>query len=141
GAGRQAKAGERPIETPSGSTLVVRADPQTASVKVEGALVPVEAAKGGPAVVASKSRDPHEQRWTIKGVGKLTIERSGSTLAVFDIAGLPNSKPTIALTAPPRANSRGSLTLRYSIGDQYGVAAAEPDFPKPPALPQPPPPS
>jgi uncharacterized protein (TIGR02302 family) len=129
--GKHAKTDERPIETPAGSTLVVRADPQTASVKVEGALVPIEAAKGGPAVAAPTSRDPHEQRWTIKGVGKLTIERSGSTLAVFDIVGLPNGKPTIALTGPPRANSRGSLTLRYRIGDQYGVAAAEADFAKP----------
>jgi uncharacterized protein (TIGR02302 family) len=130
--GKRANADERPIETPSGSMLVVRADPQTASAKVEGALVPVETAKGGPGAAASTNRDPHERRWTIKGVGKLTVERSGSPLAVFNIVGLPNSKPTIALTAPPRANSRGSLTLRYRIGDQYGVAAAEADFAKPP---------
>jgi uncharacterized protein (TIGR02302 family) len=132
--GKEARTDGRRIETPNGSTLVVRADPETASAKVEGALVPVETAKASQAAATSPARrDPHEQRWTIKGVGKLTIERSGSTLAVFDIVGLPNGKPTIALTAPPRANSRGSLTLRYRIGDQYGVAAAEADFAKPPA--------
>ncbi len=131
--GKEARADGRPIETPAGSVLVVRTDPETASAKVEGALLPVEAGKGGPAAAPPANHDPHERRWTIKGVGKLTIERGGATLGVFDIVGLPNGKPTIALTAPPRANARGSLTLRYRIGDQYGVAAAEADFAEPPA--------
>ena len=130
--GKEAKAdGPARIETPAGSVLVVRADPQTASAKVEGALTPIEPGKAG-GTSATASRDPHERRWTIKGAGKLTIERNGSTLAAFNIVGLPNGKPTIALTGPPHANARGSLTLRYRIADQYGVAAAEADFVKPP---------
>lgn len=130
--GKAAKAdGPARIETPAGSVLVVRADPQTASAKVEGALTPVEPGKAG-GTSAPASRDPQERRWTIKGAGKLTIERGGSTLAAFNIIGLPNGKPTIALTAPPHANARGSLTLRYRIADQYGVSAAEADFVKPP---------
>jgi len=129
--GKEAKA-ERKIETPSGSVLVVRADPQTASATVEGALIPVESAKAVQ-TNAAPNRDPHEQRWTIKGAGRLTIARNGSTLAAFDIVGLPNGKPVIALTAPPRANARGSLTLRYRLADQYGVSAAEADFAKPAA--------
>ena len=44
---------------------------------------------------------------------------------------IPNGKPTIALTARPRANVRGSLTLAYKLADQYGVASAEADFARP----------
>jgi uncharacterized protein (TIGR02302 family) len=135
--GKEASAG-RPvrIETPAGSTLVVRADADAAAAKVEGALIQVEVAKDGAkstqaGAAPRATRDPGERRWTIKGVGKLTITRNGSTLSTFDIVGLANSKPVIALIAPPHPNARGSLTLRYRTADQYGVAAAEADFAEP----------
>ncbi|HLW92499.1 MAG TPA: TIGR02302 family protein [Roseiarcus sp.] len=125
------------VETPVGSTLVIRADPAKVTATVEGALIPVETAKpddkadpksGG----AAKGGDPVERRWTIKGAGKLAIARDGAALSAFDIAGVPTGKPSIVLIPPPRANLRGSLTLRYRTADQYGIAAAEADFAKPP---------
>ena len=39
--------------------------------------------------------------------------------------------PSIALTAAPKFNARGSMTLKYSVADDYGVASAEANFAKP----------
>ena len=44
---------------------------------------------------------------------------------VVDLVAIPDKPPTIALRAVPKANARGSLTLSYSVGDDYGVASAE----------------
>jgi uncharacterized protein (TIGR02302 family) len=137
--GKEAAAGGAvKIETPVGSTLVVRADSDKVATKVEGALTAIEAAKPAAGAAAPAAHDPQERRWTIKGAGHLTFSRDGSILSAFDIAGLPNGKPVIALSGPPRPNSRGSLTLRYRTADQYGVAAAEADFAKPQADGKPP---
>jgi uncharacterized protein (TIGR02302 family) len=126
------------IETPAGSTLILRGDAEEVAAKIEGALIPVapagpsaDKATAGAASHDSAGHDSKERRWTIKGSGKLTISRRGSQLSAFDIVGLANGKPVIALLGQPHPNARGSLTLRYRTVDQYGVAAAEADFAKP----------
>ncbi len=120
------------IETPAGSTLILRADAEEVAAKVEGALTPVAPAQtSADKAAAAAGHDPRERRWTVKGSGKLTISRRGSQLSAFDIVGLANGKPVIALLGQPHPNARGSLTLRYRTADQYGLAAAEADFAKP----------
>jgi uncharacterized protein (TIGR02302 family) len=120
------------IETPAGSTLILRADADEVAAKVEGALTPVAPAQtSADKAAAAAGHDPRERRWTVKGSGKLTISRRGSQLSAFDIVGLANGKPVIALLGQPHPNARGSLTLRYRTADQYGLAAAEADFAKP----------
>jgi uncharacterized protein (TIGR02302 family) len=120
------------IVTPVGSILVLRAGDSVVA-RTEGALSAIAPAK---AAVVPQPKAPHdaaagEQRWTIKGDGKLLISREGAPLSTFEIAGTPNDKPTIALTAKPQANVRGSLTLAYKLADQYGVASAQADFARP----------
>jgi uncharacterized protein (TIGR02302 family) len=119
------------ITTPAGSILVLRASDDSVSANAEGALAPIAAAK--PSVPANPSPDPAagERRWTIKGDGKLSVSRNGASLSTFEITGVANQKPTIALTARPQANVRGSLTLAYKLADQYGVASAEANFARP----------
>jgi uncharacterized protein (TIGR02302 family) len=123
------------ITTPVGSILVLRAGDSIAA-QVEGALAPEAPAKtagDAAAAPAPKTADPAagERRWTIKGDGKFLISRDGAPLSSFEITGIANQKPTIALTARPQANLRGSLTLAYKVADQYGVASAEANFARP----------
>ena len=113
------------ITTPVGSILVLRASADSIDARAEGALAPVAPAKS-PADSAAG-----ERRWTIKGDGALRVTRDGAPRSAFEITAVPNRKPTIALTARPQANGRGSLTLAYKLADQYGVASAEADFARP----------
>jgi uncharacterized protein (TIGR02302 family) len=121
------------ITTPAGSILVLRASDNSVSAAAEGALAPVAPPKPAAGEAAKASPDPAaaERRWTIKGDGKLRVSRNGAPLSTFEITGVANEKPTIALTARPRANARGSLTLAYKLADQYGVATAQADFARP----------
>jgi uncharacterized protein (TIGR02302 family) len=125
------------IATPVGSILVLRGGGSIAA-RTEGAFAPVAPAKPTevpPAAQPPAKRAPDaaagERRWTIKGDGKLAISRDGAPLSSFEIVGIANEKPTIALTAKPQANLRGSLTLAYKTADQYGLASAQADFAKP----------
>ena len=126
---------DRKIATPVGSILALRAD-DSFEARADGALAPAAPVKpaGGAAptpVQPPPSAAVGERRWTIKGDGKLTVSRDGAPLSAFEIAAIPNEKPTIALTARPQANVRGSLTLSYKLADQYGVATAEAHFARP----------
>lgn len=128
--GKQART--QKIVTPVGSILVLRAG-DAIDARTEGGLILAAPTKSGgdPAAASPKTpTDPAagERRWTIKGDGKFMVSRDGAPLSTFEIAGIPNEKPTIALTERPRANLRGSLTLAYKLADQYGVANAQADF-------------
>jgi uncharacterized protein (TIGR02302 family) len=126
---------DRKIATPVGSILALRAD-DSFEARADGALAlsaPVKPPGGAAPAPAqpSSSAAVGERRWTIKGDGKLTVSRGGAPLSAFEITAIPNERPTIALTARPQANVRGSLTLAYKLADQYGVASAEADFARP----------
>jgi uncharacterized protein (TIGR02302 family) len=127
------QSGVQQIATPVGSILVLRAG-DSIGAQAEGGLAPVARSKpDGDSASAPSPTDPAagERRWTIKGDGKFLISRDGAPLSTFEITGIANEKPTIALTSPPQANLRGSLTLSYKIADQYGVAGAQADFARP----------
>ena len=117
--------GARTIAAPVGSIVIVRGPSGAASAQVEGALAPL------PPAANSKPGDLAEQRWTLKGHGKLILVRDGAPLASFILSGIANDKPTIVLTNPPKANLRGSLTLAYRLADQYGIAGARAEFAQP----------
>jgi uncharacterized protein (TIGR02302 family) len=127
--GKQAQA--QKITTPVGSILVLRAG-DSITARTEGALAAVAPAKAdGDAAKTPADPAAGERRWTIKGDGKFLISRDGASLSSFEISGIANQKPTIALTGRPQANLRGSLTLAYKLADQYGVASAEANFARP----------
>jgi uncharacterized protein (TIGR02302 family) len=111
------------IVTPEDSTLVVRSPAGEVVARVEGALTPAEAK-----TAAKPDKGVEERRFVIHGDGKFELRQAGSPLAAFVITATPKGRPTITLLDPPRANLSGSLTLRYSITDAYGVATAEADF-------------
>jgi uncharacterized protein (TIGR02302 family) len=128
------------IEAPSGSIVVIHAPGGNLDMEVKGALV--VAAKDSntdPQVSLTASAKPSggkrngngETRLVLRGDATLTLGHSGAPLGAFEIHAILDQPPSIALTEAPRFNARGSMTLKYSVADDYGVTGAEARFAKP----------
>ncbi len=118
-------AAPQTLNIPEDSILVVRGDPSLVETRIEGAISPSDQKDEVP------EKNRAEKRWTIHGVGKATILRSGAPVAVAILAVTPAGAPTIASTEEPRANISGSLTLSYHVDDRFGLAGARADFARP----------
>ncbi len=115
----------RNISAPINSIIIIRAsDASNVRVEVQGAL---DVAKSE----AKAQTGDADQRWNLKGDGKLVLKRFGSTLASFDLSAIPDRPPTITHKGEAQINARGSLTLGYLIDDDYGVTQAQAQFSKP----------
>ncbi|MDB5650437.1 MAG: hypothetical protein JWL62_1957 [Hyphomicrobiales bacterium] len=136
-----AKGETRRIQAPAGSNVIVRASAAAGvSATAEGGLQvpkPDETTAGkiatradGPASTPAAASD-EEHRWLLRGDGRLTLSRYGSTLSAFDITSLPDRAPVISLRGEPKSDSKGSLTLAYKVEDDYGIVGAEAGFAKP----------
>ena len=124
------------LAAPAGSVVVIRSSgghPPT--IETSGPLLPPAAPKGAateaPPGQQARDRAPApvpgeaETRLVLHGDSRLTLRQDGSLRGIVDLAAVPDRPPTIALREIPRANARGSLTLAYSLSDDYGVASAE----------------
>src|SRR5580704_5974497 len=127
------------IEAPSGSIVVIHAPGGNLDIEVKGALA---AAKGNNtdaqasltafAKPSNGKRDGNgETRLVLRGDATLTLGHSGAPLGAFEIHAILDRPPSIALTGAPKFNARGSMTLKYSVADDYGVTGAEARFAKP----------
>ena len=122
----------RRVSAPIGSVIIMRSsDASNVSADIGGALEVAKAETTSSRPVAGAQANDAELRWTLKGDGKLTLKRFGSTLATFELTAIPDRAPTITLKGDTRQNTRGSLTLGYTIDDDYGVVQAEAIFSKP----------
>ena len=65
-----------------------------------------------------------ETKLILHGDSRLALRHSGLR-GIYDLAAIPDRPPTIVLREVPKRNARGSLTLAYTVGDDYGVAGAE----------------
>jgi uncharacterized protein (TIGR02302 family) len=131
------------IEAPVGSIVVIHAPDGNLDFNAKGALEAVKGQGRGPqaasavsnSAAAQSAGDNHfgngEIRMVLRGDATLTLGNSGKHLATFDIHAILDDPPSIALTAPPKFNARGSVTLKYTVADDYGVTGAEADFAKP----------
>ncbi len=126
------------LAAPAGSVVVIRSSGgRPATVETSGPLlpfVPPAPAPGKPPVEAQgetlsdaqgKVPGEAETRLVLHGDARLSVRQDGGLRGVVDLVAVPDKPPTIALRAVPKANARGSLTLNYSVGDDYGVASAE----------------
>ena len=120
-----AREGEAPIEAPVNSTLRIR--PPDAGASVSGGLVAQQASED-----SGKEAPPKEQSFKLSGAAQLSLSDGRR----FDLAAIPDRPPTISLTDRPRNNARGSMTLAFRAGDDYGVVGAEAVFSKPPGGPR-----
>ncbi|MDQ6701701.1 MAG: DUF4175 domain-containing protein, partial [Pseudomonadota bacterium] len=131
------------IEAPSGSIVVIHAPGGNLDMEVKGALAAAKenntdtqarlTASGSAAAKPSNGkRDGNgETRLVLRGDATLTLGHSGAPLGAFDLHAILDQPPSIALTEAPRFNTRGSMTLKYSVADNYGVTGAEARFAKP----------
>jgi len=132
------------IEAPSGSIVVIHAPGGNLDIEAKGALA--EAAKdknadaqAGLTASASAAAKPSngkrdgngETRLVLRGDATLTLGHSGEPLGTFELHAILDQPPSIGLTAAPRFNTRGSMTLKYSVADDYGVTGADARFAKP----------
>ena len=136
------------IAAPAGSVVIIRSsggDP--AEIETTGPLLPppakpVEAAKADDKADAAKpdsaktdtaSADADaqkvpgdsEKRLVLHGDSRLVLRHGGALRGVFDLTAIADKPPSIMLRDVPKANTRGSLTLPYTTGDDYGVSKAE----------------
>ena len=117
------------VEAPVGSTLIVRASAGAITLDGgEGLKVPEPAAADGKAKPATPGGA--EERRVLRADTRLTLRGAGGG-GVFDLVAIPDRPPTIALTAAPKINLRGTFGLAYQVGDDYGVVGAEATFAAP----------
>ena len=126
------------LEMPAGSVVIVRASGGSVDVETTGPLLPPPAKVVNPGEEQNAGKDAappvpgdSEQRYVLHGDSRLILRHGGALRALFDIAAIPDNPPTIVLREVPKANARGSLTLAYTVGDDYGVSSAEAVFSKP----------
>ncbi|MCL2384531.1 MAG: TIGR02302 family protein, partial [Alphaproteobacteria bacterium] len=125
------------IEAPVGSIIVIHAPQGQLDLSFKGALAEAAKEKAGLAQGASvpavgrPKETLSETRLALRGDATLALDRSGTPLGTFELHALPDAPPTIALSAVPKLNLRGSLTLKYKVADDYGVIRAEARFADP----------
>lgn len=138
--------GLQKVRAPVGSVVIVRSS-EGAGVGAEasGALnVPKPPEKkadqseapAAPQRTAAQTSRPgnesgQEQKFVLSGDGKLVLKRLGRTVAEYELTAIPDTAPKIAFSGEPRANVRGSLTIKYKLEDDYGVLSADAEFSKP----------
>ncbi len=124
------------LEVPSGSTVIVRSAGGGVDVETSGPLLPPPAAKDAKADASAPARPAKlpgdtEQHLILHGDSRLTLRHDGRLRGAFSLAAMADKPPFIMLRDIPRANARGSLTLAYTAGDDYGVSSAEAQFDAP----------
>ena len=121
-------AGSAPqrIEAPAGSILIARASDGSVTLKAGEGLQPA-APDDKP---AQRTGEGPEERRVLKADTRLTLHAAGGG-GVYDIVAIPDRPPSIALTAAPRMNLRGTFGLAYQVADDYGVVGAEATFAAP----------
>jgi uncharacterized protein (TIGR02302 family) len=143
------------VSAPAGSVVVIRSSGGApAEIETGGALLapvktPDEAkAKDGRAEtrdgdktetkdrIAADAPVPAvpgdaETRLVLHGDSHLTLRHGGALRGTFDLTAIADRPPTIMLRELPKTNVRGSLTLAYTVGDDYGVSGAQALFSDP----------
>ena len=125
----------RVIAAPAGSVVIVRSSGGSpAEIETTGPLLPPPAkpktaepkdGKASQTADAPKAPGDSETRLVLHGDSRLMLRHGGALRGIFDLTAIADKPPTIVLREVPKANARGSLTLAYTTGDDYGVAKAE----------------
>ena len=146
------------IAAPIGSTVIIRSSGgEPAMIEASGPLLPpakpqaidaksAEALRGDakstqPAAGDATSAEAKtasalatgdsESKLVLHGDSHLVVRHGGAIRGTFDLIAIADTAPTIALREVPKRNARGTLTLAYATGDDYGVSGAEAVFSNP----------
>ena len=132
--------GRTSVEAPAGSIVVIHAPGRKLDIEAKGGLAKSakDSGSGSKADASTPAKPANgqdegeiETRLLLSSDATLTLRSFGSPLGSFDIHAILDKPPSIALTAVPKFNLRGSFALKYSVADDYGVTAAEASFAKP----------
>lgn len=136
----------RTIAAPAGSVVIIRSSGGSpAEVETTGPLLPPPTPKVEPQraqLDADRQADTahapvrgvpgdSERRLILHGDSRLVLRHGGALRGLFNLTAIADKPPTIFLREVPKANARGSLTLAYTVGDDYGVSKAEAAFANP----------
>ncbi|HMQ58185.1 MAG TPA: TIGR02302 family protein, partial [Rhizobiaceae bacterium] len=115
---------------PAGSIATVRIIGGSGAEQVAyaGVVAPgPEASAGGGGAPRQASQREATRRFdiTIAEGGRLEIRDGEAALGDWSFAVTPDRAPTIALKQPPQRALNGTLTLEYTVDDDYGVSAAD----------------
>ena len=132
----------RVVSAPAGSVVIIRSSGGVpAEIETTGPLLPPPAKPVEPAKTDAAKADPasadaangpaesvpgdSERRLVLHGDSRLVLRQGGALRGNFDLTAIADRPPTIMLREVPKSNARGSLTLAYTTGDDYGVSKAE----------------
>lgn len=127
------------IGVPQASRLIVRA-PADARVAVTAALGDQPPAVVAPAPVAPTANDesragPAEYQIELSSSGTVSVSLDDHAVFDWTFDVIADSPPTIAFSQAPDFTASQALRLSYTVGDDYGVVAADARFePLDPAL-------
>ncbi len=117
---------------PPPARKIVEADPGQPPGKLQGRpQAELRDGRDGEAAASPLAAGDSETRLVLHGDSRLTLRRNGRLLGIVDLAAAPDRPPVIILREIPKANARGSLTLAYTLEDDYGVTGAEAVFASP----------
>ncbi len=128
------------VAAPASSIIIIHASAGKLDLEVIGGLADAAAESGAGVKATADSHSNSaaampqlqtERRLVLRGDAMLTIYNSGVRLGTFSIHAILDEPPSIALTAAPKFNLRGSFNLKYRVADDYGVTGAEAVFAKP----------
>ncbi|HYM32099.1 MAG TPA: TIGR02302 family protein [Candidatus Cybelea sp.] len=103
-----------PVKVPVGSALAIRVH--------GGRSQPRLVEDGGATPFETVDRQNFQLSKAINAGEHLTVEQSGSPLASWRIAIVPDQPPQIAFVEPPSETQRKALKLHYKASDDYGLA-------------------
>jgi uncharacterized protein (TIGR02302 family) len=123
------------VEAPAGSTVIVRSSGGQSEVETSGLLAPPpppkEADKQEIAKAAALAEGDTAQKFILRGDARLILRHAGGLKGIFKLKAIPDKPPAIMLREIPKSNARGTLSLAYTVSDDYGVSKAEAVFENP----------
>jgi uncharacterized protein (TIGR02302 family) len=123
------------IEVPAGSTVIVRSSGGQSDVETSGLLAPPpppkDTDKTPPPETAALGEGDTAQKFILRGDAQLILRHAGDIRGIFNLTAIPDKPPAIMLREIPKANTRGTLSLAYTVSDDYGVTKAEATFENP----------
>jgi uncharacterized protein (TIGR02302 family) len=142
-AGQASGQGDKVIDVPERSVLIVRATGSglgklSLDVLNEGATETEHVAATTPESgnVAGGKNEISELRYELKKPAEVRVLSSGSELARWVFYVIPDKPPVIAMSKKPERTRRGAMKLTYTIEDDYGVVSAEANVRKLPPAPK-----
>lgn len=118
---------------PEASALTLRIIGGDGTEKLEfttgaGSVVPLPDKAGQIAAEAPGAAPLREFDYTLGETGTVSLGSGDTPVAEWQFTVLPDNAPTVAMIGEPQRAVNGTLTLQYTIDDDYGAVSAQTGF-------------